>query len=119
MSSITRLTAIALCSALAVTCSGVPDDVPSTAPAARAQETTLPGGQGRESVHAAGLEKTETSLNREAERDADYFALIVLPDTQGYADVRHKRPRSTGRALVISVPVSWRKPNGSRRTGRK
>ena len=90
MSSITRLTAIALCSALAVTCSGVPDDVPSTAPAARAQETTLPGGQGRESVHAAGLEKPETSLHREAERDADYFALLVLPDTQGYADVRHK-----------------------------
>lgn len=28
--------------------------------------------------------------NREAEKDPDFFTLIVLPDTQGYADVRHK-----------------------------
>jgi hypothetical protein len=41
-------------------------------------------------VHASDVEKLGTPLNVKSERDSDFFTLIVLPDTQGYADVRHK-----------------------------
>jgi hypothetical protein len=48
-------------------------------------------GQGNEiQVQADDVEKPGTSLNKESEQDSDFFTLIVLPDTQGYADIRHK-----------------------------
>jgi len=34
--------------------------------------------------------KLATRLNAGSERDSDFFTLIILPDTQGYADIRHK-----------------------------
>ncbi len=48
-------------------------------------------GQGHEiHVHADDEKKPGTPLNRESVGEAASFTLIVLPDTQGYADVRHK-----------------------------
>ncbi|MGK0187962.1 MAG: hypothetical protein ACI9R3_003754 [Verrucomicrobiales bacterium] len=48
-------------------------------------------GQGKEiRVRADDVEKPATRLNKESEQDADSFTLIVLPDTQGYADIRHR-----------------------------
>ena len=48
-------------------------------------------GQGNEiHVHADDAQKPETPPNKESDRDSDFFTLIVLPDTQGYADIRHK-----------------------------
>ena len=37
---------------------------------------------------AAG--KPANYVKRESQQDPGFFTLIVLPDTQGYADVRHK-----------------------------
>jgi|GEM_PF-784679 len=48
-------------------------------------------GQGNEiQAQADEVEKQGTPLNKESEQDSDSFTLIVLPDTQGYADIRHK-----------------------------
>jgi hypothetical protein len=48
-------------------------------------------GQGDEShVHAGDVEEAKTPLKKESLQDSDSFTLIVLPDTQGYADIRHK-----------------------------
>ena len=40
------------------------------------------------STIAAG--KPTNYVKRESQQDPGFFTLIVLPDTQGYADVRHK-----------------------------
>ncbi len=48
-------------------------------------------GQDRELDAPPGHASASTTLAHEgSERDSDSFTLIVLPDTQGYADVRHK-----------------------------
>ena len=48
-------------------------------------------GQGSESrVQADDVEGGEAPLNKESLSDLSSFTLIVLPDTQGYADTRHK-----------------------------
>jgi hypothetical protein len=39
---------------------------------------------------ATAAEKSATPASRESQRNSKSFTLIVLPDTQGYADVRHK-----------------------------
>lgn len=48
-------------------------------------------GHSNEAGTLADHAETATAhLNNGAQRDADFFTLIVLPDTQGYADTRHK-----------------------------
>ena len=48
-------------------------------------------GQGNEiRVHGDDVEKPGAPLKKESTRDSEFFTLIVLPDTQGYADIRHK-----------------------------
>ncbi len=41
-------------------------------------------------VSASAEEKPTTPVDKKSELDPDLFTLIVLPDTQGYADTRHK-----------------------------
>lgn len=41
-------------------------------------------------VPAVNAQELTIRTNEGSERDPDFFTLIVLPDTQGYADVRHK-----------------------------
>ncbi|MBT3603590.1 MAG: metallophosphoesterase [Candidatus Latescibacteria bacterium] len=85
-----KLTALALCPARTVACSDVPDDVQATTPATHAQETMISVDQGEKTVRADDAKKSRAPLNKESKRDSEFFTLIVLPDTQGYADIRHK-----------------------------
>lgn len=39
---------------------------------------------------ALAAEKPANSVNQEPQQDPNFFTLIVLPDTQGYADIRHR-----------------------------
>lgn len=57
-----------------------------------------------------------TQANEGSERDSDSFTLIVLPDTQGYADVRHKetqkhRPDIGDQRSCFFQQTEWIKPN--------
>jgi hypothetical protein len=48
-------------------------------------------GQGSENrVQADDAEEPGAPLNKDSVRDSESFTLIVLSDTQGYADTRHK-----------------------------
>jgi hypothetical protein len=85
-----KLTALALCSALTVACSCVPDNIQPTTPGGHARGTTIPAGQGEKTIHADDAKKSGATPNKKSERDSEFFTLIVLPDTQGYADIRHK-----------------------------
>ena len=42
------------------------------------------------SAGAMAAEKPANCVQQESQQDSGFFTLIVLPDTQGYADVRHK-----------------------------
>ena len=55
-----------------------------------ASRTTIPAGRGNKTVGADDAKKPGAPLQKEPKRDSEFFTLIVLPDTQGYADVRHK-----------------------------
>lgn len=68
----------------------MPDDIRPTVPATRAQGTTIPVGHSGKTVHTGNGKMSEPPLNRKSTRDSKAFTLIVLPDTQGYADIRHK-----------------------------
>ena len=42
------------------------------------------------SVHTTAEDNPATPVDERSEQASDFFSLIVLPDTQGYADTRHK-----------------------------
>ena len=59
-------------------------------------------------------------VKRESQQDPGFFTLIVLPDTQGYADVRHKEtqkhwPSIGDQRSCFFKQTEWIKENKQRR----
>ena len=114
-----KLTAPALCLAVLVSCSDKPEKIQPTARISHDQETTIPVAQGDETVRVDGAEKLAPSLKSEPQRDSGSFTLIVLPDTQGYADVRHKEtqehwPGIGDQRSCFFTQTEWIKKNRQR-----
>ena len=62
-------------------------------------------------VGAMAAEKPANCVKQESQQDAGFFTLIVLPDTQGYADVRHKErqkhwPMQIGKSTPSRIIMS-------------
>lgn len=79
-----KLTAFAWCSALVISCSDIPEGVQTADQVAREQETSVTEVQDQEKPAPPLRPQNESAP------DSGVFTLVVLPDTQGYADVRHK-----------------------------
>ena len=65
-------------------------------------------------------EEPANSVNQESQSDPNSFTLIVLPDTQGYADVRHKEtqkhwPDTGDQRSCFFKQTEWIKENAQKK----
>ncbi|MDB4459246.1 metallophosphoesterase [bacterium] len=114
-----KLTTLALFSALFVAYSGVPDVVQLAPPAIHALEKMIEAEWGEKNAGADDAEEQGAPLNVEPEREPGSFTLIVLPDTQGYADIRHKEtqkhwPDIGDQRSCFFAQTEWIKENKQR-----
>ncbi len=81
----------------------------------------VPASGRGEAIHldADVTETTVSHLDEGSRRHSDFFTLIVLPDTQGYADVRHKEtqkhwPSIADQRSCFFTQTDWIRKNKQR-----